>query len=306
MTSPKVAAIVLNYNGKALTLAAVASLKQMAYPAFDILVVDNGSADGSYEAVAAVHPDVTQVRTEQNLGVAGGYNLGISWALARDYEFILILNNDIEVDPAMLDELVKVAERDPRIGAVGPKAYYFWDRDRLWSAGGIIRFKESVTRERGDGEVDRGQYDRDQEMAYVNGNGMLMRRDAVLAAGLWDPLFYLAVEDADWCMRAKRQGYRTWFAHRAVLYHMVSRATGVYKPARTYHTGRSTALFVRRYGGPWQWLTFVIFVCLALPAAYVREWRKGNQAAVGSKLRGIIAGLRAPLTPPPPAPTRAS
>ncbi|HSL82865.1 MAG TPA: glycosyltransferase family 2 protein, partial [Thermoanaerobaculia bacterium] len=245
------------------------------------------------------YPDVEQVRTEENLGPAGGYNLGMAWAMDRGYDYLLILNNDVEAHPGMLTELVRVAESDPTIGCVGPKTYYFSDRRRLASAGGIIRFKESVTRERGQGARDRGQFDRDEEVAYLNGCGMLIRREAIEAAGLWDPVFFLSVEDADWCMRAKRRGFRCVFAHRAILYHMVSDTTGVYTPAKNFQTGRSSAIFVRRYAGPWHWVTFLTFMAAALPVAWLRELRRGNQAAAVAKGRGVLAGLRAPLPAPP-------
>jgi hypothetical protein len=295
----RVAAIVLNYNGKALTLQALESLGRLRYPSCDLVVVDNGSTDGSPEAVAAAFPAVHQVRTATNLGPAGGYNLGMVWAMERGYDYLLILNNDIEAHPDLLDELVRVAESDPAIGCVGPKTYYFSDRRRLASAGGIVRFQESVTRERGQGAIDRGQYDRDEDVAYVNGCGMLIRREAIAAVGLWDPIFFLSVEDADWCLRAKRAGFRCRYAHRAILYHMVSDTTGVYRPAKTYQTGRSSAIFVRRYARPWQWLTFLTMMAAALPVAWLRELRRGNQAAAVAKARGVVAGLRATLTPPP-------
>jgi len=299
VSRPKVAAIVLDYNGREITLQALSSLCKMTYEPYDLVVVDNGSTDGSSAAIATDYPDVTIVRTDDNVGVAGGYNLGIEWAMARDHDYILLLNNDIEAEPTFLSELVEVAESDEQIGCVGPKTYYFWERERLWSAGGIIRFREAVTRERGDGELDRGQYDRDEEMGYVNGCGMLIRRRAIERTGLWDPIYHLAVEDADWCTRLGRDGFRIMYAHRAVLYHMVSYATGVYKPGRTFQTGRSTAIFVRRYATPWQWLRFLAFATVALPAAFLRELPRGNQAAVWSKLRGYIDGLRAPMTEPP-------
>lgn len=295
----RVAAIVLNFDGKDLTLQALESVRRLTYPAYDVVVVDNGSTDGSPEAVAAAFPDVELVRTEENLGPAGGYNLGMVWAMERGYDYLLILNNDVEVHPEMLTELVRAAESDPAIGCVGPKTYFFSDRRRLASAGGVIRFKESVTRERGQGALDQGQYDRDQEVAYVNGCGMLIRRQAIEAAGLWDPVFFLSVEDADWCMRARRRGFRCHFAHRAILYHMVSDTTGVYTPAKTFQTGRSSAIFVRRYARPWQWVTFLAFLAAALPVAWLRELRRGNQAAAVAKGRGVLAGLRAPLPRPP-------
>lgn len=299
MPEPHVIALVLNYNGKDITLQTLGSLVEMTHPSYEIAVVDNGSTDGSYEAVAEAFPQVSQVRVEVNRGPAHGMNEGLRWALGREADYLLLLNNDIEVDPEMLTEMVRLAEQDETIGCVGPKAYYYWERGRIWSAGGILRFKESVTRERGDGEVDRGQYDRDEEVDYVNGCAMLIRRRALEETGLWDPIFFLGVEDADWCQRMKQRGYRCFYAHRARLWHMVSRTVGVYKPGRTFHTGRSTAIFVRRYANAWQWLTFLVFYSLSFPVAFLRELPKGNHKAAVTKLKGVIEGLRMPLPSPP-------
>ena len=303
VSEPRVAAVVLAYNGRDVTLQSLASLRRMTYGAWDLVVVDNGSTDGSAEAIAAAFPEVRVLRTETNLGPAGGANLGIRWALdqtgADRYEYVLVLNNDIEVDPGMLGEMVRVAEAEPTVGCVGPKAYYHGDPDRIWSAGGRIRFREAVTWERGQREVDRGQWDRDEDVDYLNGCAVLVRRRAFEEVGLWDPLFHLAVEDADWSLRARRSGWRCRYAHRARLWHMVSHTTGPYRAAKTFQTGRSTALFVRRYARPWQWATFLLFLALAIPAAWLREARRGNQQAAVAKLRGVIAGLRAPLGEPP-------
>ena len=299
MSHPRVACIVLNYNGKEITLQALASLSRMTYPAFDLIHVDNGSADGSYEAVAEALPEVVQVRIEENRGPTIGLNRGLEAGLAGDYEYLMLLNNDIEVDPEMLTEMVRLAETDPAIGCVGPKAFYYWDRERIWSAGGIIRFKESVTKERGNKALDHGQFDEDVEVDYLNGCAILMRRSVVEEVGMWDPIFNLAVEDADWCMRAKQRGYRCMYAHRAILYHMVATSAGGYVARRTFYTGRANAIFVRRYGGWYEWLTFVAFSVAGLPLAFLRELPKRNHGAALAKLRGIFAGLREPMTAPP-------
>jgi GT2 family glycosyltransferase len=297
--APSVAAIVLNYNGREITLTAIGSLLAMSYPSFDVLHIDNGSTDGSTEAVAAAFPEVRTVRAEQNLGPGGGLNLGMRTALDGGYDYLLILNNDIEAGPQMLDELMRVAESAPEIGCVGPKTYYYGDRERLWSAGGILQFRESATRERGMGELDHGQYDRTEEVDYVNGCAMLVKRGALTEVGLFDPQFQLAGEDADLCMRLKRRGYRCFYAPRALLWHMVSHTAGSYVARRTFGSGRSTALFVRRYGRPIDWLTFFLFMGAALPLAFVRELFRGNAAAVWAKAKGVVAGLREPLGPPP-------
>ncbi|MGH9464579.1 MAG: glycosyltransferase family 2 protein [Thermoanaerobaculia bacterium] len=298
-STPRVAAVVLNYNGREVTLQTLTSLQGLTYPRFDVTVVDNGSTDGSAAAVADRFPQVKQLRVEANQGIAYGLNVGVRWALARDYDYVLILNNDIEVDAGMLEELIRAAEGDPRIGCVGPKAYYYWDRRRIWSAGGKIRFREAVTRERGMGEIDRGQHDEPGEVDYVNGCACLLRASVLREVGLFDPLYVVSCEDADWCTRMKGRGYRCGYAPRAVLWHMVSQTTGGYRASRTYQTGRSTAIYVRRYASFFQWCSFWTFLALAFPVSFVRELLRGNQGAVVAKLRGVRDGLRVPLADPP-------
>jgi len=299
---PTVLAIVLNYSGRKMTLATVASLLALDYPELGILVVDNGSTDGSDAAVAEAFPSVRRLRTEVNLGISGGLNLGFRVGLDEGWNYLMPMNNDVEVASDLLRELVKSAESEPSIGCVGPKCYYFFgDRNRLWSAGGELRFREAVTRERGMGELDRGQYDRDGEVDYVNGALMLIRSAAMRATGLFDPIYHVSVEDADWCVRMKRAGFRCWYAHRARIWHMVSPTTGGYTAGRTFRTGRSTAIFVRKNAGLLGWAGFIFWTALAIPAALLRELPRGNAAAVLAKLRGVIAGLRVDLEAPPAA-----
>jgi GT2 family glycosyltransferase len=296
---PRVAAVVVNYNGKEVTLQAVESLRRMTYPNFDLVVLDNASTDGSPEALVQAYPDLRQIRLEVNRGSSAGYAAGFRWTFENGYDYVLLLNNDVEVEPDMLSELVRMAESDPRIGCVGPKCYFHGDRERLWSAGGILGFRESITRERGYGEIDRRQYDRDEEVDYINGCAILIRRAAAEATGMWDDVYYICVDDADFCTRAKRHGFRCVFAHRAVLYHMVAFTTGGYRPERNFQFGRSGAIYVRRYANAWQWLTYLAFTAAAFPVAWLRELRRGNQAAVVAKLKGMRAGLKAEIPPPP-------
>jgi len=295
---PRVAAIVVNYNGRDITLQAVRSLQGMSYPAFDLIVLDNASTDGSPEALARKFPNLKQLRVEINRGSASGYAAGFRWAFENGYDYVLLLNNDIEVEPDLLDRLVEVAESDPKIGVVGPKCYFHGDRERLWSTGGILRFRESITRERGYGEIDHGQYDRDAEVDYINGCAILIKKEAAEAAGMWDAIFYICVDDADFCTRVKRKGFRCVYVHRAVLYHMVAYTTGGYSPGRNFQFGRSSAIYARRYARPWNWLTFLAFSAAAVIVGFLRELPKGNQKAALAKWEGIREGLRAELVAP--------
>lgn len=297
--APSVAALVLNYNGPDVTLLSLASLVQLEYPEVELIVVDNGSTDDSVQRLRAAHPRIRQLRVRTNRGISWGLDHGLQVALDEGFEYALVMNNDIEVDPSMVHEMVAVAEADPEVGCVGTKSYYHSDRERIWSAGGRLRFREAITTERGQGEIDVGQYDRTQEVDYVNGVAMLIRRRVLQDIGFWDPVYYLGVEDADFCVRAKRAGYRCVYAHQARLWHMISASIGVYKPFRTFHTGRSTAIFLRKYASLPQWASSLSWFLASLPFAMLREMRRGNQAAVISKARGFAAGLRADLPPLP-------
>lgn len=300
---PSVLAIVLNYNGKDLALATVASLLGSDYPNLEVLVVDNGSTDGSDAAIAERFPGVARLRAEVNLGISGGLNLGIAEGLAHGFDLLMLCNNDIEVAPDMVSLLVAAAEAAPRAGCLGPKCYYFFgDRNRLWSAGGELRWREAVTRERGMGELDRGQFDADAETDYVNGACMLIRSEAMLATGLWDPVYHVSVEDADWCVRMRRVGWSCRYVYRARLWHMVSPTTGGYTASRTYRTGRSTAIFVRKYAGIAGWASFLFWTTLALPAALLRELPRRNASAVFAKYRGLRDGLLVALPSVPTLP----
>jgi GT2 family glycosyltransferase len=301
MTQPSVAALVLNYNGPQVTLETLASLVPLDGTDIHLMVIDNGSTDDSYDQVRQHFPGVRQLRVRQNRGISWGLDHGLQVALDEGYDYALVMNNDIEVRSDMVRQMVTVAESDPSYGCIGAKAYYHSDRQRIWSAGGKLRFREAITRERGEGEIDRGQYDRTEVVDYVNGVAMLIRREVLSKIGLWDPVYYLGVEDADFCVRARRAGYQSVYAHEAVLWHMISASIGVYKPFRTFHTARSTAIFLRKYARTHQWLSSLLWFTAALPVAWLREARRGNQSAVTAKARGFVEGLRVPLPALPSA-----
>jgi GT2 family glycosyltransferase len=299
-TPPRVAAVVVNYDGREITRDAVRSLRRMTYPAFDLVVLDNGSRDGSVAALAAEFPDLRQLRLQENRGSAAGYAAGFRWAFAQGYDYVLLLNNDIEVEPDLLDELVRAAEADPQAGAIGPKCYFHGGERRLWSAGGILRWREAVTRERGYGEIDHGQYDAPARVDYVNGCAILIRRAAAEAAGAWDALYFICADDADFCTRLARAGWHSLYVPTAVLHHRVAWTTGGFTPGRNFQLGRSSALYVRRYAGALARARFLAWVAIACVAGFLRELPRGNQKAALAKVAGVRAAFRESLPAPPP------
>ncbi|MFC2171042.1 glycosyltransferase family 2 protein [Acidobacteriota bacterium] len=293
----KVGIIIVNFNGGQLTAECLEDLKRQSHGAISIMVVDNGSTDGSVDMIKTGFPTAVCIETGENLGFARGNNVGIRASLDDpDIRYLLLLNNDTECDPSMLEVLIECLEKEPEVAAVGPKIYYFDEPDRIWSFGGNLKYRETVTREIGKGRFDRGQFDRERDVDFITSCCMLISRKALEEVGLLDPNYFINVDDADWCTRARRAGYRILFTPKTKIWHKVAMSTGgSYKPFKTFHTGRSNAIYVRKFGKPLQRFSFLCFAGFGLIAAFFREVLRGGAPAVFAKAKGIYRGLTDPL-----------
>lgn len=290
---PRVVALILNWNGRSDTLACLRSLQQQTYPALIPLVVDNGSQDGSVAAIRADFPAVHLIETGANLGFCAGNNVGMTWALAQGADFVLLLNNDTWFDPAMTQELVAEAGRDPQIGLAGPKIYQAKPPTVLWSAGGRVTFWGNVTAMRGFGQADRGQYDSAADVDYLPGCGILARRQLLETVGLLDPAYFAYYEDADWAMRARRAGWIVRYVPSARMWHKGGASTGgFYNPREKYLSGVNAVRFMRRYAHAGQWVLYLISLAAGIPWLIIRESARGRSAAVRAKIRGLVDGFR--------------
>jgi GT2 family glycosyltransferase len=301
----RIAVVLVNWNGAGDTLATLASLDRCTAPdggEIVPIVVDNGSTDDSVARLRRERPDVEVVESGANLGFAGGNEVGIRHALAdRRVSWVLLLNTDVEVDPGFLAPLV-AACADPGVGAAGPKIFYFDPPDRLWAAGGRLRLRETVTEEFGRGELDGPRFSRGADVTYLTTCCLLIPRDVLERVGPLDPAYFINVDDADWCRRALDAGYRLRYAPESRIWHKVAAASGgSYSAFKTFHTGRSNAVYMRRHGGAAALAGFVAANLLALPLAWLRELPRGNARAVAAKARGLVRGLRDPLPQPPRA-----
>jgi GT2 family glycosyltransferase len=240
--------LVLAWNGRALTEACIESLLAMQDAPFDLLVVDNASTDGTAAALRARFGSRIQLlENDRNLLFAGGMNVGLQRALDTGYDSVLLLNNDVVADRGLLRELWAVAERDPRIAAVGPKIYYFDRPEMIWFAGGEMSLWRGWSRHRGLREMDRGQHDRERDVDYLSGCAYLVRREALVDVGLFDPEFAMYAEDADWCFRARARGWRLVYAPRAHLWHHVSASAGARSWFKLRRRATSQMRFLRRH-----------------------------------------------------------
>jgi GT2 family glycosyltransferase len=257
MHTPLTYVIVLNWNGRDDTLECLASLRDSAGPSVCILVVDNGSVDGSQEAIRREHPGVILLETGSNLRFAGGNNAGIRFALEKGAEQIMLLNNDTTVDPAFLGAMTGTLQSSSDIGIVAPKILYSADPGRLWYAGGEISFWTGTMHHRGIREPESEVPDITCETGYASGCCLLAKRITVERIGLLDDSYFMYSEDADWCMRARRAGFRVMYEPRARVWHKVSVSAGGHLSSfKLRNKFVSNLRFFSRYASWYHWLLF--------------------------------------------------
>lgn len=244
--SPQVFIIVLNWNGLADTLACLESLAELDYPDYEVLVVDNGSTDGSVATIRECFPGVAVIENGENLGYAEGNNKGVEHALQVGTDYVFVLNNDTIVCRNTLAELVAVAETHPRVGAVGPKIYYHTKPRRIWFFGGTIDWRRGVTVNLGADEEDVGRFEEVRAVDFLAGCALLIRRETWEDVGSFDPRFFMYWEEVDWCVRARRAGYDLLVVPQAKMWHKTSPANQSYSPRTLYYMTRNRLLFVHK------------------------------------------------------------
>jgi GT2 family glycosyltransferase len=287
MTAPLVSVISINYNQAQLTCQMIASLQSVTYPCVEIIVVDNASPTDAPGIIAERFPEVKLIRSEQNLGFAGGNNLGIAEARG---EYLLFLNNDTEVAPNFLEPLVQLFVQNPQAGIASPKILYYGTDNVIQYAGsrGINTWTgRSITI--GQTEQDQGQHNLSGPTALADGAAMMVPRRVVEAVGVMPEVYFLYYEELDWCEMLKRGGYTCHYVAESAIYHKESMSVGKASVLKTYYMNRNRLLFIRRNFRGWsRWTSTLIFLAAALPKKAVqfsvhREW---------SHLRALGRGLR--------------
>ena len=273
MESPLVYLVVLNWNGLEDTIACLESCRAISYPRLRVLVVDNGSVDGSQAAIRERFPDVELIETGRNLGFAGGNNVGIRRALEQGADYVLLLNNDTLVDRGFVDALVRTARSDPAIGMLCSKIYRVDPPDVLWYAGGYMIEWLGWGRHRGDGVRDVGQFETLEEINRPTGCSLMVTRALCERVGLLGEEYFLYAEDLDWGLRARRAGFKVVYDPGSRVWHKVSRSTsGSRSGVVLYYYVRNLMLCLDRNRPlpiplrPLRYLAVLVDACLALVA----------------------------------------
>lgn len=299
-TPPRVAIIILNWNGLRDTTECLESLRKVTYPSCRVVVVDNGSSGNDVEALRSAYGNsIDLVANDRNYGFSEGCNMGIRHALANlAPDHLLLLNNDTTVAPGFLDELVNTALSDPRIGIVGPKIYFYDEPARIWYAGGKINYWLGRMYHRGIGKQDSAAYDKSIDIDFASGCCMLISKRVVTDVGLLDPGFFFGNEDYDICIRAARQGFRLVYAPRAKVWHKVGSSMGNVRYRRssfnTYQYGKTYFALRRKHLTTPQFCTSVLWYLIAyvprltwLYLRYDRRW-----STLKSYFTGLLDYLR--------------
>jgi GT2 family glycosyltransferase len=294
VTLPLVYVVVLNWNSRDDVIECIGSLINIDYPRYELLVVDNGSSDGSVESLEAEFPTLQIIVNETNLGACEGRNVGIRYALEKGADYVALLDNDTVVDQNLLTELVKAGEADPQAGMLVPKVYDYWDRRKIASAGSrSCWFPPGRIKIIGLGKEDSAIYERQREIDYATGCAVLVKGEVFERVGMFDPTFFYGWEEYDLSKRIREGGYRILYAPDGQLWHKIASARG-YPLLKWRHLGRATVYFYKKH---------ISLPYLALPLyvlwVLAREIIKGNRRAARSYLMGIWDGLSEPLLPVP-------
>lgn len=245
--TPSVAVVILNWNGKRDTLECLDSVLRMDYPAFEVIVVDNGSVDDSVAAIKREFRQVTLLETGANLGYAGGNNVGMRYAIRNGADHVLLLNNDTVVDKALLAELTRAAAALGERAILAPRIYYHAEPDRLWYAGGVVR-KTARTSHQGRGCLDSELSQRSlAETDYASGCAFFVGTPLLRRVGLFDERFFLMYEETDLCARARALGAKCYVVAGAKVWHKVSVSFGgAGSPVYMYFIARNRLLWAEK------------------------------------------------------------
>jgi GT2 family glycosyltransferase len=288
--------LVLSHDKRAETLRCLDSVARLRYRPREVLLVDNGSSDGSADAIAKAHPEVHLLRSPVNLGAAGGRNLGIRAAEERfAYGYMLFLDDDTVVDERLADELVAALRADPGVGLATPKAYRLGEPGVIASAGGMrVRLGRGSIVDVGAGVVDRGQFDRSGPVDSCVGFAVLARREALLAVRGFDERYNpYGWEEVDFSLRVRRAGFSIRYVPAAVAYHGGGTpGRGCAVPA--YERGKSANYLrlMRAYASPLEWAGFALSAPVRASVVLFRQIARGEWRAAAARVWGFVGGLR--------------
>lgn len=282
-----ISVVTVNYNGMIDTCCMIGSLKQyLSDLSYEIIVIDNASAKNEAIEIQRKYPDVQCVRSEKNLGFAGGNNLGISRSRGK---YILLLNNDTYIEDNSLLLLVEFLDSNQAVGAVSPKIKYA--NSNIIQFAGYTPLSQVTLRNRliGFWETDHAQYDKSALSPFLHGAAMMLKREVIEKVGAMPEIYFLYYEELDWCQQIKNKGFQLWYCPEALVYHKESRSVGQNSPLRCYYLTRNRLLYAwRNRRGFVKFLALTYQFLVANPKNLLIYFAKGRFDLVGACVKGMV------------------
>ncbi len=280
----KLSIITINYNGLKDTCELIDSIP--FNNDMEVIVVDNASKQDEASIISERYPQAKVIRSQKNLGFAGGNNLGIKEAKGK---YILLINNDTYFKDFNIDALIERLESSDKIAIICPKLRFAWGNNPIQFAGYTPLTNVTIRNQAiGFGEEDKGQYDIAHPTPYAHGAAMLIKREAIEKVGLMPECFFLYYEEIDWSMRFTRAGYEIWYDPACTVYHKESQTTGQNSPLRTYYITRNRLLLVKRnYKGINKYLSYIYLIGLVATRDIIKYSLQGRFGLVKAVYKGI-------------------
>ena len=280
----KLSLITVNYNGYKDTCELIDSITFT--DDMEVIVVDNGSVENEASNISRRYPQVRTIRSDKNLGFAGGNNLGIGEAKGK---YLFLINNDTFFRDFNIKPLIERLESSPAIGIVCPKICFAWENRPIQYAGYTPLSKVTVRNQAiGYGEEDKGQYNTPYPTPYAHGAAMLLKREAIEKVGLMPECYFLYYEELDWSMMFNRSGYEIWYEPACTIYHKESQSTGQCSPLRTYYITRNRLLLVKRN---WHGLTKHLSYTYLIGIVALRDLCKFAIKGKTNHIKAIYKGI---------------
>lgn len=295
----EIALILVNWNGYAYTRACLLSLEEVPTPKFQVILVDNGSKEKEGIRLREEFPHLHLIETEENLGFAGGNNVGLRYALKQGYSYVVLLNNDTLVSPNFLEEMHACMVQRPNCGVVQPLILFLHDPKKIWSAGGRWHAFLGIARTLGDRAEVATYTPPSSALDWATGCCMLVSKEAIIQAGVLDEQYFAYFEDVEWSLRIRNAGFGLALAEKAIIYHEAGAASkkkhaeGTLSATVFFYHVRNQFFLLRQLG-----------LAQAIPYHFLRflGWEiyfllRGRRKKFTAVARGIKAGLFQSLFP---------
>lgn len=285
-----VSIICINYKNSSVTCELLDSINLLSYKNVEIIVVDNESTTDISHQFANIIPKVIYIRSENNLGFAGGNNLGI---LRATGEFLFFVNNDTELTVDCIQPLIALLKSNATIGIVSPQINFFFNKQIIQYAG-FTEINPYTGRNVGIGylEKDIGQYKVAKPTSFAHGAAMMIPKHAIEKIGLMPEIYFLYYEELDWCCKFKNAGFQIYFEPQSLIYHKESVSVGVFSPLKIFYNTRNRILFMRRNVSKLEYVIFIIFYHIfVIPKTVFTFILKKNFILIPPFFKGYLNGL---------------